>query len=91
MKIGLLGDFSLNLVGLWTSYRLKGLYSGLQGSANVMFFSKSLEQSKLLKKIGIPHANVKDFDCDRLIYDGRKKTRSYLSKHSVYIRKLCVD
>ena len=72
MKIGLLGDFSFS-VGLGHLYRLKGLYSGLQGSANVMFFSKSLEQSKLLKKIGIPHANVKDFDCDRLIYDGRKK------------------
>ncbi len=72
MKIGLAGNFGFS-VGLGHLYRLKGLYAELKTLTDVVFFSQSPEQSKLLKTVGIGHVDIKDFDCHRLIYDGRTK------------------
>ena len=39
----------------------------------MVFFSQSPEQSKILETAGIGHVDISEFDCDRLIYDGRTK------------------
>ena len=72
MKVGLAGTFSFS-VGLGHLFRLKGLYAELRTLTDVVFFSQSPEQSKLLEAVGIDHVDIKDFDCRHLIYDGRTK------------------
>lgn len=72
MKIGLAGNFSFS-VGLGHLFRLKGLQEGISRLTDVVFFSQSPEQSKILETAGIGHVDISEFDCDRLIYDGRTK------------------
>ena len=86
MKIGLAGSFGFS-IGLGHLFRLKAIYSALKDYEDVAFLSQSSEQANLFNALGIHFKDINEFDCDRVIYDGRAKIAEFPKDNSIKFPK----